>query len=126
MDEKNYWLGAQDCIRALRWLITRRKERMELFGTEYIAEIINDEDAETIVTRVQNEMNELSILNEIRVGDLVNIGHGVEIILIKIDPLGRRVNGFDKNGNYYTVPVEKVQYSPLSYDNIRRFLGGDE
>ena len=126
MDEKNYWLGAQDCIRALRWLITRRKERMELFGTEYIAEIINDEDAETIVTRVQNEMSELSILNEIRVGDLVNIGHGVEIILIKIDPLSRRVNGFDKNGNYYTVPVEKVQYSPLSYDNIRRFLGGDE
>lgn len=126
MDEKNYWLGAQDCIRALRWLNKSYEGRMNLFGTEYITEIIDDEDAETIVTRVQNEMNELSILNDIKVGDLVDIGHGVSIILIKIDSLGRRVSGFDKNGNYYTVPVEKVQYSHIHYDGIERFLGGDK
>lgn len=126
MDEKNYWLGAQDCIRALRWLNKSYEGRMNLFGTEYITEIIDDEDAETIITRVQNEMNELSILNELRLGDLVNIGHGISIILIKIDSLGRRVSGFDKHGNHYTVPVEKVEYSCIRYDAVGRFLGDKE
>lgn len=121
-----YWLGADDCIRALRWLNKNYEAKMNLFGSEYIEEIVEDENAKTIITRVREEMDEQSALNSIKLGDLVNIGHGIEIIIIKIDKLSRRVDGFDKYGNYYTVPVEKVQYSHIHYDGVERFLGGNE
>lgn len=125
-EEKNYWRGAEDCIRALKWIINNQENSLNLFGTDNVSEIICDEDATTIVTCVQNEINELSILNDIRVGDLVNIGREVDIILIKIDRRGRKVYGFDCYGNSYTAPIDKVRYTSVTYDNIRHFLGGDE
>ena len=119
-----YWLGADDCMRALRWIC--KNDTGDLFGTNNLEEIIEDESAKTIITRVREEMDEQSTLNSIKLGDLANIGHGIEIIIIKIDRLSRRVDGFDKYGNYYTVPIEKVQYSHIHYDGVSRFLGGDE